>query len=369
MSPVLSVLYGARRTEGATRPRRAGSGPVGRERETVRFRVRAPAPAGSVGSGHLCPLSRQERVNGFGIVGILSRAGGDSPVTPWSSRNPHARTRVTNEREKAAIPIGGRTVPRAADGYHEMDTPQETDETVDEAHLARSERVWNRWSDWYGQSERDFAPLLDAAVERLDLEAGDAALEIGCGPGTNLERLRERVGPDGCVLAVDYSPAMVERARERVAEHGWENVEVRRADATRVDLEPAAFDAALAALSMSVMPDASAAAERVHGALRPGARFVVLDLRCVPSGPLRIANPLLSLCFRWVANWNPDTDVVGSLEATFDDATVEETYAAGVCFRASTSKPGAAEDGPTAAGDNDTGGEGPVDAVDAECAD
>lgn len=250
-----------------------------------------------------------------------------------------------------------------------MDTAQGTDGTVDEAHLARSERVWNRWSNWYGQSERDFAPLLDAAVERLDLEAGHAVLEIGCGPGTNLERLRERVGPDGTVLAVDYSPAMVERAEERVSDHGWENVEVRRADATQVDLEPAAFDAALAALSMSVMPDASAAAERVHGGLRPGGRFVVLDLRCVPSGPLRIVNPVLSICYRWVANWNPDEDVVGALETTFDDATVEETYAAGACFRAITTKPGETEDGPTAAGENDTEGEAPFDAADADCAD
>ena len=209
-----------------------------------------------------------------------------------------------------------------------------TDATVDEEHLERSRRVWDRWSDRYGTSERDFAPLLDDAVARLGLEPGDAVLEIGCGPGTNFERLRRLVGADGAIVAVDYSPKMVERARERSAERGWENVEVVRADASRVDLDSARFDGALASLSMSVVPDATAAARRVHAALEPGARFVVFDLRLVPSGPFRVVNPLLSLFYRWFANWNPNGDVLDALRTVFGDVTVEETYAAGACYRA-----------------------------------
>lgn len=209
---------------------------------------------------------------------------------------------------------------------------------VDQDHLDRSQKVWDRWSDKYGMSEKDFGPLLDGAVDRLELAPGDEVLEVGCGPGTNFERLREKVGEDGRIVAVDYSPKMVERARERAAENGWENVEVIRADATRVELEPGRFDAALASLSMSVMPDAEAATQRVHEALAPGARFAVLDLRCVPSGPLRVVNPFLSLFYRWFANWNPDEDVVEAVRETFGDVAVEETYAAGACYRALATK-------------------------------
>jgi len=133
------------------------------------------------------------------------------------------------------------------------------------AHLERSERVWNRWGDYYGKSEEDFGPLLDDAVTRLGVGRGDAVVEVGCGPGVNFERIRERVGPAGSIDAVDYSSEMVDRARERVREHGWDSVEVVQADASRLSLDSGRFDAAFASLSTSVVPDPEAAA-RVRGA-------------------------------------------------------------------------------------------------------
>ncbi|WP_226022290.1 class I SAM-dependent methyltransferase [Halomicrobium salinisoli] len=206
------------------------------------------------------------------------------------------------------------------------------------AHLERSERVWNRRSDGYGRSERDFAPMLDAAVERLGVGPGDAVLEVGCGPGTNFERLHDLVGPEGRLVAVDYSPAMVERARERARENGFDNVDVIRGDATRTAFEPASFDAALASLSLSVTPDAEAALRRVREALVPGGRLVVFDLQRIQSGPLRIVNPLVVAFLQWYGNWNPDEDVRAALRATFETVEVEATYTAGTTYRAVAEK-------------------------------
>jgi len=206
-------------------------------------------------------------------------------------------------------------------------------------HLARSRRVWDRWSDHYGLSERDFEPMREAAIDRLDLGAGDRVLELGCGPGVNFERIRRDVGESGRLVAVDYSPGMVERARRRVEEAGWENVEVVRADATTADLGEG-FDAALATLSLSVMPDVRAAAENAHRSLAPGGRFVVFDLRPVPTGPLRVLNPVLWRFFRTFANWNPDGDVPAALAAVFDRSEVVDTYAAGVAYTAVADKHG-----------------------------
>lgn len=223
------------------------------------------------------------------------------------------------------------------------DAPSAGDGRVDREHLQRSGRVWDRWARRYGHSERDFAPLYDDAVDRLAVGPGDAVLEVGCGPGTNVERIRDAVAPGGRLVAVDYSPEMVARAASRARDLGWNEVDVVRADASSVAFAPGRFDAALASLSMSVLPDPDAAARRVRDALAPGGRFVVLDLRRVPDGPLRIVNPLLERFYRWFANWNADADVLDALRTTFADVEVEETYFGGAAYRAVARKQGDAE--------------------------
>ena len=219
----------------------------------------------------------------------------------------------------------------------EIDSDPDSDS--DEGHLERSRRVWNWWSDHYELSESDYEPMRETAVGYLGLEPGDAVLDIGCGPGVNFELLRKAVGSEGRVVAVDYSPEMVDRARGRVADRGWENVAVRRADATRVELEPSAYDAAIATLSLSVMPSPERAVERVRDALVPGGRFAVFDIRLVPSGPLRIVNPLLARALHLVANWNADADVPAAAERVFGECEVVETYFAGVNYTAVATRP------------------------------
>ncbi|QLK27159.1 methyltransferase domain-containing protein [Natrinema zhouii] len=199
------------------------------------------------------------------------------------------------------------------------------------AHLERSRTVWDRWSDWYEMSERDLEPMREAAIDRLDLRPGDRVLEIGCGPGVNFERIRHEIGPAGELVAVDYSPEMVEKARERVETHGWENVEVRRADATTAEFDEP-FDGALATLSLSVMPDIRRATQTVSQSLVPDGTFVVFDIGTIPDGPARVLNPLIRRFLRWYANWNPDGDVVASLEAVFDNCTIVDTYMADTTY-------------------------------------
>lgn len=200
-------------------------------------------------------------------------------------------------------------------------------------HLERSQTVWDRWSDHYGLSETDFAPIRADAIDRLELRPGDRVLEVGCGPGVNFELIREKIGPDGELVAVDYSPGMIENARDRIETHGWENIELRRADATTIEFD-GEFDAAVASLSLSVMPDVRAAVENVYGALAPGAPFAVVDVGAIPNGPARVANPLIRWLLRWYANWNPDGDVPAALDAVFDSAEIVDTQFLGLSYTA-----------------------------------
>lgn len=202
-----------------------------------------------------------------------------------------------------------------------------------EAHLERSRSVWDRWSDWYTLSERDFEPMREDAMDRLELRRGDRVLDIGCGPGVNLERLRDEVGPDGELVAVDYSPEMVSKARGRVEKHGWENVEVRRADIATTEFD-APFDSAIATLSMSVMADIRYTAETIYRELAPHSRFVVFDVRPVPTGPTRVLNPVIRRFLRWYANWNSDESVTEALATVFDECSIVATYNGGCTYTA-----------------------------------
>ncbi|QSW99680.1 class I SAM-dependent methyltransferase [Haloterrigena alkaliphila] len=219
------------------------------------------------------------------------------------------------------------------------DPPATDDDHAD--HLERSRTVWDRWSDWYGMSEKDFEPIREAAIDRLDLQRGDRVLEIGCGPGVNFERVRRDIGAEGELVAVDYSPGMLENARERIEAHGWENVRVLRADATTVEFDEP-FDAALATLSLSVMPDVRRAAETVSQSLVPGARLAVVDVRPFPSGPARVLNPFVRRFLRWYANWNPDDDVAESLDDVFDTCELVDTHFLGTAYTAVCGKRDAA---------------------------
>jgi len=204
-----------------------------------------------------------------------------------------------------------------------------TDEHIDDAHLERSRKIWNRRSDSYDRDERELASQRETAISHLSLQHGDRVLEIGCGPGTNFERIIREIGATGTVHAVDYSPEMVRRAHERVAD--WDNVDIRVADATTADFE-GTFDAALAILAMGVMPDKRLVVENVYESLRDGGTFVVFDVRPVPTGPGRLFNPILRRALQWYANWNRFGDVEAAVTDVFDESAVVETYCAGIGY-------------------------------------
>ena len=138
------------------------------------------------------------------------------------------------------------------------------------------------------------------AIELLQLEPGDTVLDVGCGTGMSLPGLREAVGPGGAVVGLDLSPAMLDRARQRVAAKQWNNVHLVQADASKLGELPMppgvpAPSGALFALSLSPMPDPRAVLSAVARALPAGGRIAVMDAGTPPDpSRWRWLSPLLT---------------------------------------------------------------------------
>ena len=105
-------------------------------------------------------------------------------------------------------------------------------------------------------------------LERLDPRPDEAVLDAGCGTGRLTELLAERL-PRGRLVAVDASPAMVARARERLGERA----DVRQADLPELRLDEP-VDAVFSNAVFHWIPDHARLFGALHAALRPGGRLV-----------------------------------------------------------------------------------------------
>jgi ubiquinone/menaquinone biosynthesis C-methylase UbiE len=142
-----------------------------------------------------------------------------------------------------------------------------------------AQRFYGRWADLYDLLSRatpGLGRLRGQAADALALEPGDFAVEMGCGTGANLRHLRERVGPEGRVVGVDFTRGMLERARDRVERSGWANVHLVQADAEGVEFRDAP-DAVLATFVVGMLGDPAAAVNRWADLLAPGGRLALLD--------------------------------------------------------------------------------------------
>lgn len=105
-------------------------------------------------------------------------------------------------------------------------------------------------------------------LERLELRGDEYALDAGCGSGRVSERLLERL-PDGRMLAVDGSAAMIEQARERLGDRASYLV----ADLTELKVDER-VDLVFSTATFHWILDHDRLFARLHEALRPGGRLV-----------------------------------------------------------------------------------------------
>jgi ubiquinone/menaquinone biosynthesis C-methylase UbiE len=126
------------------------------------------------------------------------------------------------------------------------------------------------------------------AVQALGLEPGDSVVDIACGTGLNFSLIEQAIGPQGRIVGVDLTDAMLAQAQRRVETNGWSNVSLVHADAAEFEF-PAEVDAILSTYALSHVPEAGEVIAHGAAALSPGGRWVVLDLKVPDTAPRWLA--------------------------------------------------------------------------------
>jgi SAM-dependent methyltransferase len=142
------------------------------------------------------------------------------------------------------------------------------------------------WAEVRELLELQLAPLGRRAVAALAPHPGETILDIGCGGGDTALEIAQAVAPNGTVVGIDLSAAVLAFAQR--AAKGCRRVQFVQADAQVYPFEPASFDAAFSRFGVMFFADPTAAFINIRHSLKPNGRLAFICWRALEENPLDI---------------------------------------------------------------------------------
>lgn len=189
-----------------------------------------------------------------------------------------------------------------------MNKTQQLREGVCKAYSSAAERpqdehpfpVGRRFAESLGYPQNLLASLPSVSIDAFagvsnvaifaDIPVGATVLDLGCGAGLDSLIAAQRVGSKGRVIGVDFSEAMLARARQAVEEVGIDNVEYRHADAEKLPIEDGLTDVALVNGIFNLNPKRDAIFRELVRVVRKGGALYAAELMLREPLPPEIKN-------------------------------------------------------------------------------
>lgn len=147
------------------------------------------------------------------------------------------------------------------------------------------------WARWEATIASWMEPATEAMLAMAGIDVGARVLDLACGAGSQTLLAARRVGPQGHVLAIDISEAMLQHMQENARAAGLTNITARAGAAEDLDVDAGSFDAAICRIALMLFHDPAQALRAVRRALRPRGRVAVVVFTTPAMNPL-MAQPM-----------------------------------------------------------------------------
>ena len=155
-----------------------------------------------------------------------------------------------------------------------------------------STEVYNIMSDDYStlkgyNADADLGLGCGLPTEYARIKKGDVVVDLGSGAGNDCFIARHEAGETGKVIGIDFTPAMIDKARQNAEARGFNNVEFRQGDIEKMPITSNAADVIVSNCVLNLVPNKDAVIKEIYRVLKPGGHFSISDvvlLGALPAG-------------------------------------------------------------------------------------
>lgn len=157
------------------------------------------------------------------------------------------------------------------------------------------ESVYNIMSDDYTKLE-GYNPDADLGLgcglptEFARIKTGDVVIDLGSGAGNDCFIARHETGPEGKVIGIDFTEAMINKARANAEKLGFHNVEFRQGDIEKMPVTAGMADVVVSNCVLNLVPNKVNVFKEIMRVLKPGGHFSISDVVLVGQLPDKLKN-------------------------------------------------------------------------------